>query len=109
LTKFIELFDPAAPQAVKDYIAGKLRWHKFPTTPDASTYILNAEMRAWGHQFVYSPAMLRGSMEKVGFRDVKEFQSGESDDAALSGMEARERWDIRELNRFETMVLQGTR
>jgi hypothetical protein len=48
-------------------------------------------------------------LEKVGFREVKEFASGESDDPALAGLEARENWDVREINRFETMVLQATR
>jgi predicted SAM-dependent methyltransferase len=111
LAKIAELLNPelAARDSAKSYIADKSQWHELPKTPDPAAFILNVEMRTWGHQFVYSPALLRGVLEQVGFRDVKEFTAGESDDPVLKGAEARDKWNERDINRFETMVLQATR
>lgn len=91
------------------YMGRKLEFHNLPRTPEPGTYIFNIEMQSWGHQFVYTPALLRASLEAAGFRDIKEFTAGESDDPAMRGLEGRANWTFRDVNSYETMVLQATR
>lgn len=108
LHKFIDLVRKSAA-APPDYIGRKLKFHNLPLTPEPETYLFNIEMRAWGHRFVYTPSLLRNRLEAAGFRDVKEFAVGASDDAALANLEGRADWTFKDVNAFETMVLQGTR
>jgi len=109
LVRFLELFQAAKTGEAREYIRRKLEWHELPLTPEPETYILNVEMRAWGHQFVYTPGMLRASLEAAGFRDVREFGPGVSDDPELAGVEARANSDVQDINAYETMVFQAVR
>jgi predicted SAM-dependent methyltransferase len=111
LLKLVELFREPASQDVRQYIERKEAWHEWPATPDPACFIINNELRGWGHQFVYTPKMLRGALEGAGFSEVKEFQVGQSDDAVLAGIEARGNWPEREreVNARETMILEAVR
>jgi predicted SAM-dependent methyltransferase len=109
LIRFLDLFQAAKTGEAREYIRRKLEWHELPLTPEPETYILNVEMRAWGHQFVYTPGMLRASLEAAGFRDVREFGPGVSDDPELAGVEARANSDVQDINAYETMVFQAVR
>ena len=105
LLKFIELFQEPKTAEMRQFMKRKLEWHFWPQTPEPECYILNRQLRDWGHQFVYTPEMLRASFENAGFRDIREFRSGESDDPALAGLEGRSS----DVNAYETMVFQGVR
>jgi len=109
LTKFIELFRESPAQGARQYMKRAQDWHEWPRTADPACYILNSELRSWGHQFVYTRRMLVAALESLGFGEIKEFQPGESDDPALSGLEARARWGYRDVNAYETMVVQAVR
>jgi SAM-dependent methyltransferase len=109
LHKFIQLFQESKGDEIRQYVKRKVAWHGWAETVDPECYILNHELRDWGHQFVYTPKLLRDSMERAGFRDIKEWNPGESDDPVLSGIERRAQWNTHDVNAYETMILQGTR
>jgi len=109
LLQFIELFRKDKTRQMQDYVKQKLAWHQWPQTPDPECYILNYQLREWGHRFVYTPKMLRARLEEAGFRDIKEFHAGESDDPALKDLEERIKWATRDANAYEAMIFQGVR
>lgn len=109
LLKFIGLFQETKTPEMQTYTLEKMRWHHWPVTPDPECYILNQQLRQWGHQFVYTPKLLRASLEAAGFKDIKEFSAGESDDATFRSVELRAFDDSRDVNRFETLVFEAVR
>jgi predicted SAM-dependent methyltransferase len=73
-------------------------------------YVINQMFRSYGHQFIYDEETLSEILRDAGFVDVGGRQPGESDDPALRGVESHGRALGDEgVNRFETMVLEGTR
>jgi predicted SAM-dependent methyltransferase len=76
----------------------------FPKAPG----VINNFFRAWGHQFLYDPEMLRKTMEQAGFAEVVQCEVGESRHVPLQGLERHgQRWTDW-INKFETMVFEGT-
>ena len=76
----------------------------YPKAPS----VINNFFRAWGHQFIYDPEMLRTAMQQSGFTEVTECEVGESRHAPLRGLERHgERWNDW-INKFETMVFEAT-
>lgn len=109
LKKFIGLFQETKSQEMKTYTLEKLRWHQWPVTPDPECYILNQELREWGHQFLYTPKLLRASLEAAGFQNIRELAAGETDDEVFRAVESRAFGDVRDVNRFETLVFEAVR
>jgi predicted SAM-dependent methyltransferase len=102
------LQDPPTPEAA-EYVAGKAIWHKYPRTADPACFLVNHQMREFGHQFLYTPKLLRARLEEAGFVDIKEYVAGESDDPGLRNIEARTNWDVAKFNAYETFVLEGVK
>jgi predicted SAM-dependent methyltransferase len=76
----------------------------FPKAPS----VINHFFRAWGHQFIYDPKMLQTSMEQAGFGEIVQCEIGASRHEPLRGLERHgERWSPW-VNKFETMVFEGT-
>lgn len=109
LEKLVALFADPESAASKQYIAGKLKWHAWPDSGDPAALVLNGELRSWGHQFVYTPKLLRSRLESVGFTDVREYAAGESDDPAMRGLESRTKLAEKEINAYETMAIEAVR
>ena len=109
LRKFIGLFQDAKSPQEERYIVEKMAWHEWPVTPDPECYILNQQLREWGHRFVYTPKLLRASLEAAGFQDIKELVAGESSDAVFRGIELRAFSSVRDINQFETLVFEAVR
>jgi len=109
LEAFIRLLQADKTPEMQKYMQDKMRWHGWPSTPDPANYILNMQLREWGHQFVYTAKMMREALKTAGFHDIRQFQSGQSDDPALKGIEMRANSDVRDIDRYETMVFEGTR
>ena len=109
LMKFVGLFQEPPSEEMQRYMQRKQEWHVWPRMPDPACYILNSEMRWWGHQFVYTPKMLRATLDDSGFGEVREFRAGESDDPTLSGLEGRARWKYKDVNAYESMIFQAVR
>jgi predicted SAM-dependent methyltransferase len=53
---------------------------------------LNRAFHGWGHQFLYNGPMLEASLKDAGFATVRFHRYGESDVAALRGLERHETW-----------------
>jgi hypothetical protein len=74
-------------------------------------FLLNHNLRAWGHRFLYDAEVLRMALDDAGFVEVEQCALGESRHERLRGVErhhakgkeARER-----AVRFETMVFEAT-
>lgn len=114
LLKFIGLFEEKRTAERQAYLRQKWDFHSWPATPDENCFVLNMELREWGHRFVYTPRMLRASMESAGFTQIRQFTAGESDDPTLRRVEARSnpetaRAVVIRMNEFETMSFEGVR
>jgi predicted SAM-dependent methyltransferase len=109
LNKFLSLFNEQRTPEMESYIVDKTAWHQWPSTPDPSCYILNQQLREWGHRFVYTPRMLRASLEAAGFQNIRELTAGESDDPVFRGIEMRSFSSVGDINRFEALVFEATR
>ncbi len=113
LLKLVAMFQNPKSDEIRNYIDGKLRapyWEEpLPRTISPECAILNAELKSWGHKFVYDPQTLRESLERAGFQDIKELVPGESDDPQLRDLEVRHRWPSHVINDYETMVFEATR
>lgn len=73
-------------------------------------FVINNAFRHWWHKFIYDRETLRYALESVGFTSVTYYDHGESDDKTLRGIESHGiAIDNEEINRFETMVLEGER
>lgn len=82
----------------------KLPKAPFPKAPS----VINHFFRAWGHQFIYDPEMLQTAMEQAGFGEIVQCEIGISRHLPLQGLERHgERWNPW-INKFETMVFEGT-
>ena len=78
--------------------------------PGKRTYVVNRVFRAYGHRFVYDEPTLRSLLEQVGFAEIARREVGESEHAALRGLERHA--DVAgdaAMNRFETLVLEATK
>lgn len=71
------------------------------------SFVINNDMRNWGHKFLYDEETLRATLESAGFVGVKRFNSCESDDANLQGLESSGPGNEAKL--FVTQVLQARR
>ncbi|MFZ0302298.1 MAG: methyltransferase domain-containing protein [Terracidiphilus sp.] len=71
-------------------------------------FVINNFFRSWGHQFLFDQATLSRSLSTAGFREIKFYRPGCSDDPILQGLEAHGReLGSEEINEFETMVVEG--
>ena len=91
------------------YMQAKIGWHHWATASDPANVIINQEMNEFGHHFLYTPKMLRSTIEAAGFTQVRQYKSGESDDPALKGIEMRSHSNVADIDRYETMVFEGVR
>jgi predicted SAM-dependent methyltransferase len=108
LLKLVHLFQETKTDAMRSYMSDKIKAHGWPKEPTPECFILNLELRTWGHQFVYDPATPIGSLKRAGFQAIAEFAPGESDDPQLAGIDLRHR-TFRPVNDYETMVFQAMR
>ena len=109
LLKLVDLLrDDKTPEQIA-YIRAKMDWHHWGTAPDPAAVIVNLEMYDFGHKFVYTPTMLRKTMEEAGFTQIQQYESGESNDPALKGLEVRSSSNVKDIDRYETMVFEGVR
>jgi predicted SAM-dependent methyltransferase len=107
LKKYLALFAADKSAELKRYIDRKFSVNDWLKPPEPETFLINAEMHGWGHQFVYTPAALGARLEEAGFRDVQEFEAGASRDPGLVGIEDRIRSNERDVNQYETMVIEA--
>lgn len=116
LLKLTDLLRDDKTPEQEAYVKGKMDWSGWKPTPDPADLILNSELTEYGHQLVYTPKMLRKTLEAAGFTQIQQYQSGESDDPALKGLERRSHLSslpggpaIRDIDHYETMVFEAVR
>jgi predicted SAM-dependent methyltransferase len=109
LSQLVSLFAQDKSEDTQKYMRDKIAFFYWPKTPDDAGLILNLELHEWRHQFVYSPALLRDGLEKVGFHNVRQYHVGESDDPALVKIEARIKTSQASLNQYESLVMEAER
>lgn len=83
----------------------KGRPHRHPA------FLINHNLRAWGHLFVYDESLLTRALTEVGFVDVTRCALGESTHEALQDVERHGTHNnmSRRAVEFETMILEGTK
>jgi predicted SAM-dependent methyltransferase len=107
LERLVALFQKDRTEEMRRYMREKIDWHQLPNYPTGECFILNLELGSFGHIFVYDPDTLRFALTNVGFQSVQQFNVGESDDPQLRDDEIREHVAYKDINRYETMVLQA--
>lgn len=106
LANLVGFFEEPKHPGAQAYLERQGRLYTVPVYLEPETFTLNRLMHDYGHKFIYTPKLLRISLERAGFHDVKEFQAGQSDDPALANIDYRTKW---EENALETIILQATR
>jgi len=74
-----------------------------------ASFVINNFFWDFGHYFVYDEETLAADLAEAGFKSVRRWVPGESDDPNLTGIEWHGRVVGEDINRFETMVLQAVR
>jgi predicted SAM-dependent methyltransferase len=79
-----------------------------PDHPPTDAAIADSFFRSWGHRFIYDEPTLRLRLEEAGFGAVVRRRLGESDHAALTGIENETRYPPGLLD-FESIALEATK
>jgi predicted SAM-dependent methyltransferase len=95
--------DPEAQQ----YVESSSKAYGLAPGPGVECRLLNNFMRAWGHCFVYDRTALRDVLTAAGFRDLMEYEPGNSEDKNLANLECHHLNIGKDNNQFETMVIEG--
>jgi hypothetical protein len=112
LRKLVALLDEAPvgkSASIAEYIPRKLGIHGWAKTPDPGCFILNNEMHSFGHRFLYTPEMLRATLEQVGFTNIRQYAPGETTDPEFKAVEVRYRNEWKDVNAYEAMAFEATR
>ena len=72
------------------------------------TFVINNYFYSWGHKFIYDESLLRSTLEKAGFVNVKNFPLQQSESAPLRNLENEGRMPAGFLD-LETLTLEGTK
>jgi predicted SAM-dependent methyltransferase len=95
--------DVTDSQSFCKMVAEKYGDKKYPPT---TCFAINNHMHNWGHIFVYDKEMLKMLLENAGFRDIKQYAWGETDDAEFKGVSGR---DEVAMTAWETLVMEATK
>jgi len=112
LTKFIQLLDGNADAEAQRFIDTKFRQGGVPVNAVPGIYILNRQMREWGHQFLYDPPTLRKSLELAGFQQITQYEVAQRTDPVFQEVELRthhSNLDLRFINSWEAMAFEAVR
>jgi SAM-dependent methyltransferase len=82
----------------------------FPNFRDDSfCFVINNFFRSWGHKFLYDYRTLAGALTDLGFKELRRYSPGESNDHNLKGIESHHKVIGEENNNFETMVIEAVK
>jgi predicted SAM-dependent methyltransferase len=71
-------------------------------------FVINNAFRAWGHSFLYDQETLRHLLHTSGFREIKFYKPGDSDDPNLRNLECHgKEISDEDINQFETIVAEA--
>jgi predicted SAM-dependent methyltransferase len=109
LLRFTAMLHEQKSKQVEDFIKTTLAWHGWEPTSDPASLILNREMRDFGHQFLYTPDVLRARLRQAGFEKIQQREVSQSEDPELRNLEHRARWLIKDANAYQSMVFEATK
>jgi len=112
LIQFLGLFeekDPEHSPKTAHFVARKLAAQNWIKTSDPACVILNNEMHGFGHQFLYTPGLLRASYQQAGFTEIRQYAAGETGDSTFVSVELRPRGEWKDVNAYEAMAIEATR
>lgn len=73
-------------------------------------FVINNFFRAWGHCFLYDAETLHRALYSTGFREIKFYKPGASEDPNLENLESHgKELQSEDINQFETMVVEGSK
>ncbi len=84
------LKDPTAPHHA-DYIRYSMTQYQIDGPEGSAQHVVNNFMHAWGHQFIYDEATLRGLMHECGFTEITACALDTSSHPALAGIAKTDR------------------
>ncbi len=105
LNLFASLFQEEKTEEMRRYLDEKIETWGWPEYPTPECFVMNYEIRSWGHVFLYDPKTLATSLEMAGFRDIRRVGTDESEDPNLRSIDLRTGFQ----GRFETMILEATK
>ena len=71
-------------------------------------FVIKNFFRSWGHCFLYDQETLHHALHTSGFREIKFYKPGASDDPNLKNLEFHGReLQAEDINQFETIVVEG--
>jgi predicted SAM-dependent methyltransferase len=71
-------------------------------------FVINNFFRSWGHCFLYDQDALQHALYSSGFREIKFYKPGASEDLNLKKLESHGReLGSEDINQFETIVVEG--
>ncbi len=79
--------------------------HAPATTP---AFVFNHFVRGWGHQFIYDRETLINALTMAGFKQIIEYEAGQSSHPMLSNLESSTRMPPGFFS-LETMIFEGTK
>jgi predicted SAM-dependent methyltransferase len=104
-----DLYEHERSELMDDYLQWAVRDNRLVAIEGCEDiFVVNNFVRDWGHTFIYDEKVLRRSMERVGFRDIRRFAVNDSDDEHLRGIEYEKRMPAGFLN-LESVVLEGSK
>ena len=104
MLQYVALFaepDPEHSPKTSHFVQRKLEAQDWAKTVDPASVILNNEMRWFGHQFLYTPALLRASLEQAGFSHVRHYVAGESEDPILKAADFGPGTEYHDVNAYQ--------
>jgi predicted SAM-dependent methyltransferase len=109
LDKYIALFGPNRTEEMKRFLRLKNLTFMVPETADPETYVLNFEMRQWGHQFLYTPKLMRARLQEAGFVNIAEVDLATSTEPGLNGIASRITGPLSYTDNYETMAFEAVK
>lgn len=102
----------------RHYLGLQTKFEKLPSLPTPECNVMNREMHAYGHRYLYDADSLRAVLSAAGFQNVEMAEVSVSKDPALSGIDGHARAiasfgaslkDADEMNRHITMVVEASK
>lgn len=108
LRVLLALYSREKTEAQKNYIDWIVS-HLMPAVRECKdVFVINNAFRSWGHCFLYDQKTLQHALHSSGFREIKFYKPGTSEDPNLKNLESHGKEIGDEvINQFETIVVEA--
>jgi predicted SAM-dependent methyltransferase len=89
LDQYLSLFEPGKSKIQEDFITYmKKNWlKKFDNDANLPYHILNLNMHAWGHTYIYCKTTLKQQLINTNFSKIQDYKNNESSDSTFVDLE----------------------